>query len=114
MKGYHPTRSYHLQAGIHQTCYGWTIVDPPQWPLTSYEYSTHDPAVDVVYIIPLPEDTPIKETMDPKKLHRICTPDSMRTNALLAVVTVPNIAGTLYGEATELYSKDWKYLEEWK
>jgi len=63
--------------------------------------------------VPLPGDTPDKETMDRRKPGLTCTTDQKKTNDDRQVVGVENAGGKAYGKATGVYNKHRKYSEQW-
>jgi len=62
---------------------------------------------------PPPEDTPNEEPIDLQQLDLNCTPDPTKTKAHRQVVGVENAGVKVYGKATGLYNKYWKYSEQW-
>jgi len=58
-----------------------------------------------------PEDTPIKEPIDPQQPDLTCTPVPTTTKSHRQVVGVENTGGKAYGKATGLYNKHRKYSE---
>jgi len=60
-----------------------------------------------------PEVTTDEDTIEPQKLDLTCTPDRTKTKPFRQVVAVENAGGKAQGEATGLYNKHRKYLQQW-
>jgi len=69
--------------------------------------------IDNVPGAPPPEDTRNEEPIDPQQPDLTCTPDPTMRKAHWQVVGVENAGVKAYRNATGLYNKHRKYLEQW-